>query len=52
MPRPLPPHLLEVGRLKGRGDRAPNTGANLPAYFEQVRGHRPGHEDWLPLVQD
>jgi branched-chain amino acid aminotransferase len=40
------------GRQIGTGARGPITTALQDAYFEQVRGQRPGHEDWLTLVKD
>jgi branched-chain amino acid aminotransferase len=40
------------GRQIGTGVRGPITTALQAAYFEQVRGQRAGHEDWLTLVQD
>jgi branched-chain amino acid aminotransferase len=40
------------GRQIGTGARGPITTALQNAYFEQVRGQRPGHEDWLTLVKD
>jgi branched-chain amino acid aminotransferase len=40
------------GRQIGTGVRGPITTALQAAYFEQVRGQRPGHEDWLTLVKD
>lgn len=40
------------GRQIGTGAPGPITTALQNAYFEQVRGQRPGHEDWLTLVKD
>ena len=40
------------GRQIGTGARGPITTALQNAYFEQVRGQRPGHDDWLTLVKD
>jgi len=40
------------GRQIGTGARGPITTALQDAYFEQVRGQRPGHDDWLTLVKD
>ena len=40
------------GRQIGTGARGPITTALQTAYFEQVRGQRAGHEDWLTLVKD
>ena len=40
------------GRQIGTGARGPITTALQDAYFEQVRGQRLGHDDWLTLVKD
>ena len=40
------------GRQIGTGVRGPITTALQDAYFEQVRGQRLGHDDWLTLVKD
>ena len=40
------------GRQIGTGARGPITTALQDAYFEQVRGQRSGHDDWLTLVKD
>ena len=40
------------GRQIGTGARGPITTALQDAYFEQVRGERLGHDDWLTLVKD
>jgi branched-chain amino acid aminotransferase len=40
------------GRQIGTGARGPITTALQDAYFEQVRGQRLGHDDWLTLVKE
>ena len=40
------------GRQIGTGARGSITTALQDAYFEQVRGQRLGHDDWLTLVKD